>query len=129
MLKKKVLTTIAAEVQGWNFCLAGSGSPSGRNSINFLNLRSGASVIKLFTTVIYHHSMVILSFCVIKLHQIGNYLGMAVNYHGILTLEKVRLKLQYCFITLAPGHQAGVPLISHPCPTFEGKSGNITVLM
>jgi hypothetical protein len=33
---------------------------------------------------------------------------MAVNYHGILTLEKVGLKYHYnlqwyCFITLAPG--------------------------
>jgi hypothetical protein len=33
--------------------------------------------------------MVILSFCVIKLYYPENYFGMAVNYHGILTLEKV----------------------------------------
>jgi hypothetical protein len=51
--------------------------------------RPGANVIKLFTVVIYHHSMVILSFCVLKLHSPGNYRGMAVNYQGILTLEKV----------------------------------------
>jgi hypothetical protein len=38
----------------------------------------GASVIKLFTTVIYCHSMAIPSFFVIKLY----YRGMAVNYHG-----------------------------------------------
>ncbi len=44
---------------------------------------SGANVIKLFTVVIYYHSMVIPSFCVIKLYYLGNYLGMAVNYHGI----------------------------------------------
>jgi hypothetical protein len=49
----------------------------------------GAIVIKLFTAVIYHHSMVILSFFIIKLYYPGNYIGMAVNYHGILTLEKV----------------------------------------
>jgi hypothetical protein len=64
---------------------------------SFLNLRVsyevnevfGANVIKLFTAVIYHHSMVILTFCVIKLYYLGNYCGMAVNYHGILTVEKV----------------------------------------
>jgi hypothetical protein len=49
----------------------------------------GGNVIKLFTVVIYHHSMVILSFCVIKMYYPGNYNGMAVNYHGILNLEKV----------------------------------------
>jgi len=48
----------------------------------------GANVIKLFTAVIYHHSMVILSFCVIKLYYPENYRGMEVNYHGILTIEK-----------------------------------------
>ncbi len=49
----------------------------------------GANVIKLFTAVIYHHSMVILSFCVIKLYYPENYCRVVVNYHGILTLEKV----------------------------------------
>jgi hypothetical protein len=53
----------------------------------------GANVIKLFTAVIYHHSMLILSFCVIKLYYPGNYHGMAVNYCGILILEKVRLEV------------------------------------
>jgi hypothetical protein len=52
-------------------------------------------VIKLFTLVIYHHSKVILSCGVIKLYYIGNYCGMAVNYHSILTLEKAGLKLQW----------------------------------
>ncbi len=47
------------------------------------HLHPGANVIKLFTMVIYCHSMVISSFCVIKLYYLGNYLGMAVNYHGI----------------------------------------------
>jgi hypothetical protein len=42
-------------------------------------LLSEAKVIKLFTLVIYCHSMVRLSFCVIKL---GNGHGMAVNCHG-----------------------------------------------
>ncbi len=46
-------------------------------------LQPGANVIKLFTMVIYCHSMVIPSFCVIKLYYLGNYHGMAVNYHGI----------------------------------------------
>jgi hypothetical protein len=58
-------------------------------SICFITLAPGANVIKLFTSVIDHHSMVILSFCVIKLYYPGNCQGMAVNYHGILTLEKV----------------------------------------
>jgi len=40
----------------------------------------GANVIKLFTTVVYCHSMVIPSFCVIKQHYLGNYCRMAVNY-------------------------------------------------
>jgi hypothetical protein len=53
----------------------------------------GANVIKLFTVVIYHHSMVILSFCVIKLYYPENYSGMAVNYNGILTLVKVGLEV------------------------------------
>jgi hypothetical protein len=56
--------------------------------------------------------MVILSFCVWKLEtlfgNLGNYSGMAVNYQGILTLEKLGYNYcsnlpQYCFITLAPG--------------------------
>jgi hypothetical protein len=37
--------------------------------------------------------MVILSFCVIKLYYPENDRGMAVNYHGILTLEKVGLNV------------------------------------
>jgi hypothetical protein len=59
----------------------------------FISLAPGANVIKLLTVVIYHHSMVIPSFCVIKLYYIGNYCGMAVIYHSIVTLEKVGLKL------------------------------------
>jgi hypothetical protein len=55
-------------------------------------MKPGANVIKLFTVVIYHHSMAIQSFCVIKLKYLGNYLGIAANYHGILTLEKNRVK-------------------------------------
>ena len=55
--------------------------------------RPGANVTKLFTAVIYHHSMVMLSFCVIKLYYPGNYRQMAVNYHGILTQEKVGLEV------------------------------------
>jgi hypothetical protein len=56
---------------------------------------SGAYVIKLFTAVIYHHSTVIPSFCVIKLYYHGIYSGTAVNYHGLLTLEKVGLELPW----------------------------------
>jgi len=43
--------------------------------------------------VIYHNSEVISSFCVIKLYYLGNYCGRIVNYWGILTLERVGLKL------------------------------------
>ncbi len=41
----------------------------------------GDNIIKPFTTLIYCNSMVILSFCVIK---IDNCCGIAVNYHVIL---------------------------------------------
>ena len=56
-----------------------------RSRLNWPNLTHspGANVIKLFTAVIYCHSMVIPLFCVIKLYHLGNYHGMAVNYHGI----------------------------------------------
>jgi hypothetical protein len=80
---------------------------------------SEANVIKLFTVVIYCHSIVVLSFCVIKFYYLGNYCGMAVNYHWpmeanlntaviyhiILTLESVATLVNYCriFITSAPG--------------------------
>jgi hypothetical protein len=50
---------------------------------SFITLTPGANVIKLFTAVIYCHSMVIPSFCVIKPYYLGNYHGMAVNYQGI----------------------------------------------
>jgi hypothetical protein len=42
----------------------------------FIRLTPGANVIKLFTVVIYHHSTVISSFCVIKIYYLGNYCGM-----------------------------------------------------
>jgi hypothetical protein len=47
-------------------------------------LYPGANVIKLFSAVIYCHSMVIPSLCVIKLYFLGKYHGMAVNYHGVV---------------------------------------------
>jgi hypothetical protein len=77
--------------------------------MNIVNVGPWGQCYKTFTAVIYHHSMVILSFCVIKLYNPGNYCGMAVNYHSILTLEKEELEVLcnlpwYCFITLAPGH-------------------------
>jgi hypothetical protein len=46
----------------------------------FIRLAPGVKVIKLFTAVIYHNSMVILSFCVIKHYYYGKYHRMAVNY-------------------------------------------------
>ncbi len=44
----------------------------------FMKSTPWANIIKLFTIVIYHHSMVISSSCVIN----GNCCGMAVNCHG-----------------------------------------------
>jgi hypothetical protein len=64
-----------------------------KNYCGILFLKSGANVIKLFTAVIYLHSTVIPSLCVIKLCYLGNYCGMAINFHGTLTLEKVGLEL------------------------------------
>ncbi len=52
--------------------------------------KPGANVIKLFTAVIYHHSMVIPSFCEIKKHYLGNYCGMAVNYWGICVINVIK---------------------------------------
>jgi hypothetical protein len=54
----------------------------------FYDIASWGQCYKKITAVIYHHSMVIPSFCVIKLYYLGNYHGMAVNYRGILTLKK-----------------------------------------
>ncbi len=48
----------------------------------FTNMHLGANVIKLFTMVNYHNAIVIPSFCIIKLHYLGNYNGMALNYNG-----------------------------------------------
>jgi hypothetical protein len=59
----------------------------------FMIQAPGANVVKLFTAVIYHHSTVIPSFCVIKLYYLGNYCGVAANYCSKLTLEKVGLEL------------------------------------
>jgi hypothetical protein len=61
--------------------------------ISFMIQTPGANAIKLFTAVIYHHPMVIPSFCVVKLYYFGNYHGMALNYCSILNLENVGLKL------------------------------------
>jgi len=58
----------------------------------YLNL-PGTNVTKLFTAVINHHFTVIPSFCIIKLYYFRNYCGMAINYCGVLTLEKVGLEL------------------------------------
>jgi hypothetical protein len=85
---------------------------------SFADICMGPNVIKLFTIVIHLHSMVIPSFCVIKLYYLDNYRGMAVIYHSkklitwptvanintaVLTLEDVGTAVNYCsiFITLA----------------------------
>jgi hypothetical protein len=46
--------------------------------------------------VIYCHYVVIPSLCVTKLYYLGNYLGTAVNYHGICVTIVIR---QYCRIS------------------------------
>ncbi len=87
----------------------------------FIVQATEANAIKLFTMPIYCHSMVLLSFCVIKHYYLSNYHRMAVEYHGksfmtvvvnlntvvichgILTLENVGSAVNYSgiFITLA----------------------------
>ncbi len=56
----------------------------GTNYFFTLPFSPGANVINLFTIVLYCHSMVILSFCVMKLIYLGNYHGMALNFHVIV---------------------------------------------
>ncbi len=56
-------------------------------------LSPGPNVIKLFAAVIYCHSMVILSFCVIKPYCRGNYHGMTVDYHGICETNVIKHNL------------------------------------
>jgi hypothetical protein len=48
----------------------------------FITFDPGAKVINVFTVVIYCHSMVKLSFRVIKLYYEDNYRRMAVNCQG-----------------------------------------------
>jgi hypothetical protein len=55
--------------------------------------KRGPNVIKLFTAVIYCHSMVIPSFCVIKQHYLGNYSRMAINYRGICVTNVIKYNL------------------------------------
>jgi hypothetical protein len=57
---------------------------------NCITLTPGPNVIKLFTAIIYCHSMVIASFCTKKQHYRGNYCGMAVNYHGICVTNVIK---------------------------------------
>jgi hypothetical protein len=56
-------------------------------------LTHGANVIKHFNVVIYCHFTVILSFCVIKPYYLGNYCGMAVNYHSICETNVIKHNL------------------------------------
>jgi hypothetical protein len=58
-----------------------------------ITLAPGPIVIKLVAAVIYRHSMVILSFCVIKQHYLGNQCGMAVNYLGICVIKVIKHNL------------------------------------
>ncbi len=69
------------------------------------------NLIKLFTTVIYRHSVVIPSLCVVKLYHLFSYRGMTVNYDCkeflhcpmVANFRKYRYKLLRYFITLPRG--------------------------
>jgi hypothetical protein len=52
--------------------------------IKKFKLKFVANIKRLFIGEIYRHSMVIPSFCVIKLHYLSNYCGMAVHYLDIV---------------------------------------------
>ena len=60
---------------------------------NAERIKPGIDDIKLFTVVIYCNSMVIVSFCVIKQHYLGNNCRMAVNYHGICVINVIKTML------------------------------------
>jgi hypothetical protein len=60
-----------------------------------MTLTSGPNDIKLFTTVIYCHSMAIPSFCVIKQHYHGNYCRMGVYYRNICVTSVIKHNLTY----------------------------------
>ncbi len=61
---------------------------------NFLRCQAPRpNVIKLFTAAIYRHSMVILSFCAIKQHYLGNYCRMGVNYSSICVTNVMKHNL------------------------------------
>ncbi len=63
----------------------------------FVSLEPGGQYYKLFTVVIYHHSMVMLSFCVMKIYYPEKYCGMAVYYHGNkFYIISHSGKLKYC---------------------------------
>jgi hypothetical protein len=51
------------------------------NYNGILCLTSGTNLIKLFTEVVFNHSKVLTSFCVIKQYYNSNYCIMAVNCH------------------------------------------------
>ncbi len=66
----------------------------------FYSTGQGAKAIKLFATVIYYHSMVILSICVITLYHLGNYHQMAAYDHGkmFITFDhggKIKLTVEF----------------------------------
>jgi hypothetical protein len=54
-------------------------APLGQTAPLLSNIRPGANVIKLFTLVIYHHTMVLLSSCVIKHFDCGKYHRMVLK--------------------------------------------------
>ncbi len=62
----------------WLFCHS---REKGTNKL-LIKLMPWANVIKLFTAVFFRHSMVILSFCVIKHYYYGKYHRMAINCRG-----------------------------------------------
>jgi hypothetical protein len=66
---------------------------------------SGANVIKRFTVVIYCHSMVLLSSCVLKHYYYGKYHRMAVNchdkkFHNRPKVANINTAIIYCSILI-----------------------------
>jgi hypothetical protein len=72
----------------WDFKLNLSHDQS--QSINLIDtfkkafIHSRPSVMKLFTTEIYCHYMVLLAFCAIKQYYHSNYHRIEINYHSIV---------------------------------------------
>ncbi len=73
-------------------------APKAAAKLELLFNKSGANVTKLFTAVIFCHSVGMPSFCVLKPCEHGNYCGMAVNYHSIANSKVSNVSVIYSSI-------------------------------